>query len=406
MKITRRTAVVGGLSTTIIKSGRPLLIADSAAAQKVEGAEIKIGVVVPVTGPAADVGKREAIGAQAAVDVINAKGGADGKPLKLYFADEGSNPQEAISAVRKVAGDDQVLVIVGPHYSSTAEATFPLGNRLKIVQVAVASSKPGVAKANRPYAFRNTLTEDKIAEAVVKAAQGRYGLKRVAIISDTKDAVARSLGMAVLPAALQANNIEIVTGKDPVTFQTGDAQFTAQVTRLKSLTPDAIALGALGPDALNIILESRKQGMSQPFLGTAPLMEGNLPERGGKAVDGTLAGSIWDVVLNDAGSIAFKDAYAARAKTMYPGVFTQVPDYYPANAYDAVFMIRDAVVQGGVQNLPGTLELDRDRIKDYFSKMRDFRGIASRGFNADGDGIKDVIVMEAKNGHWQPIVAA
>lgn len=57
--------------------------------------------MVPVTGPAADVGKREAIGVQAAVDVINGKGGADGKPLKLYFADEGSNPQEAISAVRQ-----------------------------------------------------------------------------------------------------------------------------------------------------------------------------------------------------------------------------------------------------------------------------------------------------------------
>jgi len=406
MKITRRTAVLGTLGTSITGCSTLLLFANSAAAQTLEGGEIKIGVVVPITGPAADVGKREAIGAQAAVDVINAKGGAGGKPLKLYFADEGANPQEAISAVRKVAGDDKVLVIVGPHYSSTAEATFPLGNRVKIVQVAVASSKPGVAKANRPYAFRNTLTEDKIADAVVKATQARYRLKRVAIVSDTKDAVARSLGMAVLPAALQANNIEIVTGKDPVTFQTGDAQFTAQVTRLKSLAPDAIALGAVGPDALNIILEARKQGMSQPFLGTAPLMEGNLPERGGQAVDGTFAGSIWDVVLDDPGSKEFKAAYAAREKTMYPGAFTQVPDYYPANAYDAVFMIREAIVRGGVQNRPETLELDRDRIKDYFTKMHDFRGIASRGFNEDGDGIKDVIVMEAKNGRWQPIVGA
>jgi branched-chain amino acid transport system substrate-binding protein len=396
--------VLGTLSTSVAGSVAIVTrLADEAAAQQIMGAEIKVGVVVPVTGPAADVGKREAIGAQAAVDVINAKGGVGGKPLKLYFADEGANPQEAISAVRKVAGDDKVLAIVGPHYSSTAEATFPLGNRIKIVQVAVASSKPGVAKANRPYAFRNTLTEDKIADAVVKAAQSRYRVGRVAIISDTKDAVARSLGTAVLPAALQASGIEVVTGTNPVTFQTGDAQFTAQVTRLKSLTADAVALGALGPDALNIILEARKQGMTQPFFGTAPLMEGNLPERGGKAVEGTLAGSIWDVVLDDPGSKELKAAYAARAKTMYPGAFTQVPDYYPANAYDAVHMIAEAVVKGGVQNSAETLEADRDRIKDYFSTLRDFKGIASRGFNADGDGVKDVIVMEVRNGRWQPI---
>lgn len=380
-----------------------LVLTGGAAAQKIAGSEVKIGVVVPVTGQAADVGKREAIGAQAAADVINAKGGVGGVPIKLYFADEGTNPQESISAVRKVAGDDNVLAIVGPHYSGTAEATFPLGNRLKIVQVAVASAKPGVAKANRPYAFRNTLTSDIEAAAVVKAAKQRYNLKRVAIISDTKDAVARALGMGVLPAVLAANGIEVITGKDPVTFQNGDAQFTAQVTRLKALNPDAIGLGALGPDALNIILEARKQGMTQPFLGAAPLMEGNLPERGGKAVDGTFAGSIWDVSLDDPRSKELKAAYAVRAKTMYPGAFTQTPDYYVANAYDALFMIVEAMQKTGVQNRKETLEADRDRIKDYFSKLRDFKGVASKGFNEDGDGLKDVLVMEARDGHWHPV---
>lgn len=378
-----------------------LLLPASASAQQLAGGEIRIGVVVPVTGSAADVGKREAIGAQAAVDVINAKGGVAGVPIKLYFADEGSNPQEAITAVRKVAGDDKVIAIVGPHYSSTAEATFPLGNRLKIVQVAVASSKPGVAKANRPYAFRNTLTEDKIAEAVVKAAKARYGLKRVAIISDAKDAVARSLGTNVLPAALQAQGLEVATGKDPVTFQTHDLHFTTQVTRLKSLNADAIGLGALGPDALNIILEARKQGVTQPFFGTAPLMEGNMPERGGKAIDGTFAGTIWHEELDDPESRQFKAAYAARAKTMYPGAFTQTPDYYAANAYDAVFMIAEAIAKSGVKNTPDALEADRDRIMTYFTGLRGFKGIASRGFNEDGDGIKDVFVAEARDGRWR-----
>lgn len=380
-----------------------LLLPASVLAQQPAGGEIKIGVVVPVTGHAADVGKREAIGAQAAVDVINAKGGVAGVPIKLYFADEGSNPQEAITAVRKVAGDDKVLAIVGPHYSSTAEATFPLGNRFKIVQVAVASSKPGVAKANRPYAFRNTLTEDKIAQAVVEAVKKRYGMKRAAIISDTKDAVARSIGMNIFPAALQTVGVEIATGKDPVSFQTSDLHFTTQVTRLKALNADAIGLGALGPDAVNIILEARKQGLTQPFFGTAPLMEGNLPERGGKATDGTFAGMIWHELFDDEASRVFKAAYAARAKTMYPGTYTQTPDYYATNAYDAVFMIAEAIAKNGVKNTPDALEADRDRIMKYFTGLQNFKGIASRGFNEDGDGIKNVYVAEARDGRWRLI---
>jgi branched-chain amino acid transport system substrate-binding protein len=209
--------------------------------------------------------------------------------------------------------------------------------------------------------------------------------------------------MGVLPPALQDNGIEIITGKDPVTFQNGDAQFTAQVTRLKSLNPDAVALGALGSDALNIVLEARKQGMTQPFFGTAPLMEGNLPERGGKAVNGTFSGSVWDATLDDPASKEFKSAYASRAKTMYPGAFTQNPDYYAANAYDAVFMMVEAMLKTGVQNRPDSLEADRDRIKDYFSTLRNFKGVASTGFNDDGDGVKNVIVMEARDGSWRSV---
>jgi branched-chain amino acid transport system substrate-binding protein len=305
--------------------------------------------------------------------------------------------------VRKVAGDDKVLAIVGPHYSSTAEATFPLGNRFKIVQIAVASSKPGVAKANRPYGFRNTLADDKIAEAVVQVAKKKHDMKRAAIMSDAKDAVARSIGMNVLPAVLKAAGVEVVTGKDPVTFQTSDLHFTTQITRLKALNADAIGIGALGPDALNIILEARKQGLNQPFFGASPLMEGNLPERGGQAVNGTLAGMIWHESFEDQASKDFKAAYAARAKTMYPGTYTQTPDYYATNAYDAVFMIAEAITKNGVKNTPDTLEADRDRIMKYFSGLRDFKGIASRGFNEDGDGIKDVYVAEARDGRWRLI---
>ena len=62
------------------------------------------------------------------------------------------------------------------------------------MKIATASSKPGVSAANRPFAFRNTLTEDKVAEAVVAKLKERYNPKKVAIITDIKDAVSRSIG--------------------------------------------------------------------------------------------------------------------------------------------------------------------------------------------------------------------
>lgn len=375
----------------------------SSTALALEGKEIKIGVAVPITGHGANVGKREAIGAQAAVDVINAMGGVGGLQLKLFIEDTASNPQEAVNVVRKLAGDHKVIAIVGPHYSSVAETTFPLGNQLKIVQVAVASSKPGLAAANRPYAFRNTLTEDKIAGAVISAFKERYNIKKVAIITDIKDAVSKAVGTKVLPPTFKKLGIDVMTGDEPVTFQTNDTQFKAQITKLKAMNPDGIGMGALGPDALNIITEARRQGLKQPFMSTAPIMEGEVPELGGQAVMGTFSGTIWHLSLASEDSKKFIAAYEKRAKTMYASPYTATPDYYPVNAYDAVFMIVEAIQKTGVTNKPDALAGDREKIMQYFTKLNDFKGVASRGFNEDGDGIKDVHVFEIKGGHWVPI---
>ncbi len=379
--------------------GLTFLGQESASAQTIAGKEIRIGGAFCVSGHGANVGKREAIGAQAAVDVINAAGGVNGVPLKLYIDDTASNPQEAVNVIRKLVADSKALAIVGPHYSSEAEATFPLGNQLKIVQICVASSKPGLSAANRPYAFRNTLTEDKIADAVVKKFRKRYNIKKVAIITDIKDAVSKSVGTQVLPPAYKANGIEVITGDNPVTFQTNDTQFTAQITKLKAMNPDGVGMGALGPDALNIITEARRQGMNQPFMSTAPIMEGEVPQKGGKAVEGTFSGTIWDRSDDSGKSKKFKAAYD-NAVRIYPGEFTKLPDYYPVNAYDAVFMIVEAVKKKGVTNKPADLEKDRAKIMEYLTALRNFDGVASKGFNEVGDGLKDVQVYEIKAGQW------
>ena len=383
--------------------GLTFLGQEPASAQAIAGKEIRLGAALCVSGHGANVGKREAIGAQAAVDVINEAGSIKGVSLKLYVEDTASNPQEAVNVVRKLTGDQKVLAIIGPHYSSEAEATFPLGNQLKIVQICVASSKPGLSAANRPYAFRNTLTEDKIADAVVKKFKKRYNIKKVAIITDIKDAVSKSVGTQVLPEAYKANGIEIITGSDPVTFQTNDTQFTAQITKLKAMNPDGVGMGALGPDALNIITEARRQGMTQPFMSTAPIMEGNMAEIGGKAVEGTFSGTIWQVSVATPESQKFIDAYKKRQKTMYTNPYTEIPDYYPVNAYDGVFMIVEAIQKMGVTNKPEDLAKDREKIMKYLTTLKDFKGVASRGFNDVGDGLKDVHVFEIKGGGWQPV---
>ena len=144
---------------------------------------------------------------------------------------------------------------------------------------------------------------------------------------------------------------------------------------------------------------ARFQGMTQPFMSTAPLMEGEVPQKGGKAVEGTFSGTIWDRSDNSPKSQKFMAAYDKAVK-LYPGEFTMYPDYYPVNAFDAVFMIAEAVKKKGVTNKPADLAKDRAKIMEYLTTLRNFDGVASKGFNEVGDGIKDVQVYEIKGGQW------
>jgi hypothetical protein len=63
-------------------------------------------------------------------------------------------------------------------------------------------------------------------------------------------------------------------------------------------------------------------------------------------------------------------------------------------------MIVEAIKKLGVTNNPKDLETDREKIMKYLTTLRDFKGVASRGFNEVGDGIKDVHVDEIKGGRW------
>ena len=97
--------------------------------------------------------------------------------------------------------------------------------------IAQASSKPGVAAANRPYAFRNKIDELRLAIPAINKWKEIYNIKTVAIVHDAKDAVGFPLGTQVLPGVCKKLGLEIVNEGKYVTFQTGDFDMKPQVTR-------------------------------------------------------------------------------------------------------------------------------------------------------------------------------
>lgn len=362
-----------------------------------EGDTYRLGVAVPLTGMGSSAGKMEVVGITMAVNEINDAGGVNGKKLSFEVVDTSGDPKEAANAVRKLASG-QTLAIIGPHYSGEAEVTYPIGDELGIVQVALACSKPGLSDGY-VYGFRNVATEDEIAEVVLSKWVEDYGIRKVAIITDVKAAVAQNIGEEIFPAKFAALGVEVLTLASPITYQTGDVDFSAQITKAKSLGADGIALGSLAGDALNIITEARRQGVDLPFVGTAPLLEGELEKKGGDDVSGTYSGSAFCLTADSEKIQRFIESYRALAPTMYSEVSSD-PLHYCANAYDAVYMIADAIRANGLTGASGTLKADRDAIRDYLAGLTDFDGVDSRGFKDNHAGIKDVFILKIENGQW------
>jgi len=361
---------------------------------------IKIGVAFGLTGTWSDWCRMNLIAVQMAIEEINAAGGVNGMPLKTVIYDTSSKPAEATRMVRKLASDDKVHAILGPFSSSECEVAFPVGNRIGIVMIAQASSKPGVAAVNRPYAFRNKVDELRLAIPAIKKWKKHYNIKNVAIVHDAKDAVGRALGTMVLPGVCKKLGLKIVNEGKYVTYSTHDFDMSPQVTRLKGLKFDGIVFGGIYMDGVTFIKEARRQGVNQPMVAGNPLMHLSFPLRGGKAAEGVYTSSEFYYWMPKESVQKFTKEYVKRAKKK--GFDPPYPLQFDVNVYDSICMLAHVMKERGITNKPGDLARDRELIMKGLTELRGFPGLASTiSFNPKtGDADKDIYVVEAKGGEW------
>jgi len=361
---------------------------------------IKIGVAFGLQGLWSDWCKRDLIAVDMAIEKINAAGGVRGMPFKPIIYDTASKPTEAARIVRKLATDDKVMAILGPFSSSECEVAFPVGNRIGIVMVAQASSKPGVAKVNRPYAFRNKVDELRLAIPAVMKWKQYYNIKTVAIVHDSKDAVGRALGGMILPMVCKKMGLTIVNEGKYVTYTTNDFDMSPQVTRLKGMEFDGLVFGGVYMDAVTFIKEARRQGVNQPMVAGNPIMHLNFPRHGGKAAEGTFTSSEFYDWMPKPEVQEFTKEYVKRAKKK--GFDPPEPLQFDVNVYDTIMMFAHIMKERGVTNKPADLAKDREKIMKGLTDIKDFPGLASKiSFNPEtGDADKMTYVVKAQGGEW------
>ena len=361
--------------------------------------EIRIGAIVPSSGPFAEWGRTNTITLQMLEEEVNAAGGVNGAKLKITIYDDAAKPAQAANSLRKLAGDDQVLAVAGPLTSSACEVAFPVANQTGVTTTSQASSKPGVAAANRPWAFRNTVDEAVLAKVSVPYFQKTFGIKSVGIIYDAKDAVSTAIATRIMPGVMKENGVQVLNADNLLSFNTGELDVSAQVTTLKSLNPAGVIIGADYSQAVTVLREMKRQGLTVPVIGGTPLISSAILSAAPEIP--VVAPATFYATMDQASAKAFVAKLQPRLRAS-SGLPPEIePSMYDANIYETVQMYIEAVKSAGISGKPGELEAARTKVRDHMTNLKNFQGLAGPiSFQPTGDAAKAFYIVQGQNGAW------
>jgi branched-chain amino acid transport system substrate-binding protein len=375
--------------------GLGLIFSTSTYAAKLSGKAVKIGGLFGVSGVCAEWGTNGKIGAEIAMEEINAAGGIGGLPIEITWYDDECKGAPAIPLLEKLAKQDKVLVVNGPCQSSTIEVMFPKLERVKLVLISFCSSKPGLSAMSKGWGFRNTLTSDKQLDPAVKKWKEKYNIKTAVVLYNSEDAVSSSEGKDIMPVLFEKYGIKLLK---MFSFQTQTVDFAPFMTEIKALNPDGIGVGSCYEAGAKIAIEAQRQGIKAPLLGGACNTTPGLIEIGGSAVEGYYGSTAaWVQGNPDPRVIKFVNEFKKRSPA------GKDPTYGGLRSYDNMYIIKKVIEEQGVTNKPGDLEKDREKIRNGWAKLKDFPGISGETtMDKFGDGIGGVKTLAVEGGKFVP----
>lgn len=371
-------------------------LAIAALATPVFAQDITIGLSMVKSGPLKNVGEATETALDIAVAEINAKGGVNGKPIRLVKFDTGSDPRQAATATQKFAQDDNALAIIGPFSSGEAAVAFPIGERLGIVQMPNAASQPGLT-GNFSYAWRLTADEGKQFTRLITTLK-RKNIKadhaEIMYLSDER--VSNISGTQFYPAIFKANAVAF---GEPVAFQYNSFDVAPQVSQILERKPDVVALAATPDSAGKVIKELRRQGFQGRVIGSQIFADPNALDLFGKDADGLLivAGFWYDRNdLTRAFTRRFGEENAKRGL-----VTKKIPHHTDAQAYDIVYLLKQAMEQAKITGDISKLAAERTAIRDAMKGIR-FTGVTGENtcFNDQRDAQLPGFVIEIQDVKW------
>jgi len=343
------------------------------------GEPLRIGFLGGLSGRVADLGIDGRNGALLAVEMRNAAGGVNGRPVELLAEDDEQDVAVARRAFDALAAK-QVEAIVGPMTSSIAIVLAPLADQARTVLVSPTATTNELTGRDDHF-FRVVSPTREFAKRSAEFHYRQRGMKRVVVVHDVRNRAYSESWLQDYRDAFTALGGQLVMA---VGIESGDQlRFSDLAGQVLAPKPDGVLMIANSVDAAMLCQQLRKLDARVALAASEWAATERLIELGGRAVEGIAIGQFLDRQSTAPSFLEFRRRYVER--------FGSQPGYAGLTAFDAANVVLDGLAR----------RVDGQPLKQVLANNRTFTGAQGPvRFDVHGDASRETIMTTVRDGRF------
>jgi branched-chain amino acid transport system substrate-binding protein len=305
---------------------------------RAQSAEVKIGVIYPLTGPAASTGAELKNALELAADIINngAKGIADlpfsaggglpklkGAKIKLVFADHQGNPQTGATEAERLITQEKVVALVGAYNSNVTATASQVSERYGVPFLNPESSSASLTARNFKWFFRTTPHDDLFVHNFfdfLKELEAKKNFKVGAIATFNENTLWGNETTKLQAKLAPEKGYNLVK---QVTYPAKSTQLTSEVQTLKAANPSLVMQSSYLGDALLSMKTYKELGFSPDMIlaNNAGFTDTEFIKTLGKDAEYVITREVWALDLATRNPLIkqVNDLFLARYKANFTG---------------------------------------------------------------------------------------
>lgn len=341
--------------------------------------DVNVGIIVPLTGGAAEFGRWARNGVELAVAELSEQSNVSDVKIRPIFEDHQNDPKIGLSAFKKLVDADKVLAVISSG-SGTVLAIAPEAERTHTLQLNHAAVSPSIRKSGE-YTFTLVNDADVETDQVALLAVEKLGIKKVAILYANT-----AYGVTTKNSAIRSFTNLTAEILGAVAFSENFTDLRAQILQLKEMNPPAIYFIATIKDSGRLLKQAKEFGLRTQWLTYNAFESPEVLQIAGDAAEGVIytSSNIFD--LQDPGlrPAMFLKSYLSK--------YGQRPNLYSAAAYDAIHLLALAAASP---------DRSKEGIQKYIASVKDFQGASGLiSFDQDGCVRKPVFLKTVQDGEF------